>query len=158
MSKIRKVPVESADIFRLEQKLWGSEAYQNEVYAQIAYDDHGFILRFVVSESNPLRDKTQHFEKVCEDSCVEFFVNFDPLHSQKYINFEMNANGAINAAFRTDRYDPIRLSLGDLESLQVQTKILKNTWQVMYRINYTLIQKYYPDFVKEKMAYILGNF
>lgn len=79
MNKIKQVPIEQADKFALKQKLWGFDAYDKEVYAQIAYDNMGFIVKFTIFEVNPLCLKKHHFEQVCEDSCVEFFANFSPV-------------------------------------------------------------------------------
>jgi len=95
---------------------WGFTDYQPEVYATIMYDETGFDVEFVIKEKDPLREKTNHFDEVCEDSCVEFFVNFDPENSDKYINFEVNANGAMQASLRKDRYDYIDLTRSDIES------------------------------------------
>ena len=149
--------IEKADKFVLKQKLWTEDNYETEVFAQIAYDDQGFIVRFTVIEQNPLREKSAHFEKVCEDSCVEFFVNFTPAHSEQYINFETNANGVVNVAFRSDRYHAIRLTSEDIESLQIDAEIRETYWTVTYRIDYELICKYYPEFSVSKMTYLMGN-
>lgn len=158
MTKIKKVGIEHAEKFVLENKLWGLDAYIGSVYAQVAYDDEGFTVRFTVGESNPLREKKQHLEFVHEDSCVEFFVNFLPEESDKYINFEVNAAGAMNVAFRSNRNDGVPLMLEEIESFHITPQIQEENWSVTYKIGYDFIKKYYPEFDMKRCDYIKGNF
>lgn len=157
MSKIKKVSLKDADRFVLNKKLWGFDAYDAEVYAQIAYDEQGFKIKFTIGESNPFIEKKHHFEEVCEDSCVEFFVNFTPEQSDKYINFEVNAAGVMYAAIGTDRYNNAFLQLEEIEGLNIHTEIKEEYWMVSYEISYELIKKYYPYFDIKQCDYILGN-
>ena len=64
------------------------------------YGEEGFRVRlFTVEESDPLREKKNHLEFVHEDSCVDFFDNFLPETSEKYINFEVNVLECMNVSF-----------------------------------------------------------
>lgn len=157
MAEIKKCGIENADVFKLENKLWGSDAYRNPVYAQIAYDDSGFIVRFTVGEANPLREKKQHLEYVHEDSCVEFFANFLPEKSNKYINFEVNAAGAMNVAFRSHRHDATPLKIEEIEGFHITPEIKEDLWTVTYKIGFDFLKKYYPEFDISSCDYIMGN-
>ena len=55
-------------------------------------------------ESNPKAVYTVVGDPVYKDSCLEFFASFDP-QSQKYMNFETNANGIYLASVRTNKAD-----------------------------------------------------
>jgi len=154
---IKNVPIEMADKFMLDNKLWGFEDYHAKVYAQIAYDDQGFLVRFFIRESNPLMEKTHHFEEVCQDSCVEFFVNFTPEYSDRYINFEVNAAGIMYVGIGTDRYDNKLLTLDEVKGLNAQAERYADYWTVSYGISFELIKKYYPQFDIAKCSYLLGN-
>ena len=101
---------------------------------------------------------TEHFQAVSEDSCVEFFANFDPENTNEYINFEVNANGVMRADIRTDRYNYKNLELADIEGLDINVKIEKEYWQVNYKIGFDMIKKYYPNFEIGKCKFIKGNF
>ncbi len=46
--------------------------------------------------------------KVCEDSCVEFFMQLPD--SEEYWNFEFNCIGTVNASHRKERHSPVRLT------------------------------------------------
>lgn len=157
IAAIKNTCIENADVFTLEHRLWGTEAYKNLVYAQLAYDNHGFAVKFTVEEKNPLREKKQHLEYVHEDSCVEFFVNFLPEHSEKYINFEVNAAGVMNAGFQSGRHDSVPLKEEEISGLHIKAEVLENQWTVMYHISFDFIKKYYPEFEMKNCSYIKGN-
>lgn len=159
MIKIKKTSIEQAEKFELAHKLWSTEAYKPTIYVQLAYDDEGITVRFTVDgESNPLRDKKEHLSYVHEDSCVEFFANFAPEDSKHYINFETNASGYMNVAFRTGRHDAELLAVSDIESFCITPVLYENYWTVTYKIGFDFIKKYYPTFDINTCEYILGNF
>ncbi len=158
MIKIEKTAIENAEKNVLANKLWGTDAYKPTVYVQLAYDDEGFIVKFTVDgESDPLRDKKEHLSCVCEDSCVEFFANFAPENSEKYFNFEVNAAGYMDAAFRSDRYISDPLEIADIESFCITPEIHENYWTLTYKIGFDFIKKYYPEFDISTCEYFIGN-
>lgn len=53
---------------------------------------------------------------VCQDSCVEFFI--EPHGDGRYWNFEFNCIGAINASTRVERHNPRRLTDGELDQVK----------------------------------------
>lgn len=154
---IKKQPIEEAEKIKIEYANWNMTEYLPETYAQIVYDETGFTVKFVVKEANPQTDRKQHLDPVSLDSCVEFFANFDPEHSNKYINFEVNAIGKMYSAFRTDRYDPERLTIEEIEGLCIKTTMEKEEWSATYHIGEAFLQKKYPGFTMEKCKYIKGN-
>ena len=154
---IKNQPLAEADKIVLDKVNWGFTEYTPCVHARIVYDITGFDVEFYVKESNPLREKTEHFQSVSEDSCVEFFVKFDPENSDEYINFEVNANGIMRADVRTDRYNFKSLTLEDVESLNITPDIKEDHWTVRYKIGIDLVKKYYPGFDIDKCKYLLGN-
>lgn len=158
MLEIENIDIGFADALILENKLWESDGYHTLVYAQITYDKDGFIVRFTVEEAEPLCEKKKHMEAVHEDSCVEFFANFMPEKSNKYINFEVNALGMMNAAFRSNRNDSVPLLIEEIKSFDITAEIQNDFWRVTYKIGYDFIQKYYPGFRIENCKYIQGNF
>ena len=102
------IPVEKEiDFSRAEKAMisnykW-TEGYAPEAYAQlICILGRGFALRMTCKETNPKAVYTKYNDPVYKDSCMEFFASFNP-ESNKYMNFEMNSNGAFLAAVRTER-------------------------------------------------------
>lgn len=141
----------------IDKALWGYNDYTPRVEASINYCDDGFCVKFIVFESNPTREKKNHFESVHEDSCVEFFVNFMPNSSEHYINFETNANGMMNVAYRTDRHNFQKLLIEEVEGFNIKTNIFNDYWTVEYKIGFDFISKYYKGFDIEKCEYIKCN-
>lgn len=154
---IRNVPLEQAPKIKVNYPNWGFEEYLPETTARITYDETGFQVQFVVREKNPQIDRTQHQKDVCNDSCVEFFVNFDPEHSDKYINFEVNAIGTVNAGFRSDRFNSVPLSQEEIEGLHIKPFIEEEEWGVSYYISEAFLQSKYPGFTMANCHYIKAN-
>ena len=154
---IKKEPLEQAQKINIAYPNWGFEEYLPETTAQLSYDDTGFQVKFVVKEQNPQIDRTVHHTSVCNDSCVEFFANFDPEHSDKYINFEVNAIGTVNAALRASRTEYVLLTNDEIAGLQIKPFIEAEEWGVIYHISEAFLQSKYPEFKMETCKYIKAN-
>ena len=90
--------------------------YEPEASARLIYlRNRGFLLAMTAKEADPKADCTMYNQPVYKDSCLEFFVNFNPAQPL-YMNFEMNSNGAFLAALRPGRKGktPIHELTGDL--------------------------------------------
>jgi len=144
--------------FSVNHYRWEKNGYQPKVDYTLSVENCGFHMHIVVHESNPKREKTEHFQHVHEDSCVEWFANFMPDQGNQYFNFEVNANGCMNVSFGTGRHDRVRLSEKDVESLNIYTIIGKFTWEVEYTVPFTLIKKYYPAYERKDGKNIKANF
>ena len=103
--KVKK-DIDFTDVPKAEISCYKWETgYEPEAYAQLIFiEGRGFALRMTAYEENPKAIYTKYGEDVYKDSCLEFFASFNP-DSPKYINFEMNANGAFLSAVRTDRHN-----------------------------------------------------
>ena len=107
-----------------------TEGYAPYAFAQVIYvDGLGFALHMEAYETDPKRVYTIYNQPVYTDSCLEFFVNFNP-EQPLYINFEMNANGAFLSALRPGRKGktPIHELLSDLPA--VYAKQYEDRWTV----------------------------
>ena len=133
------------------------DGYCPKVVFNVTYSDEGFHVHFDVYENNPKRVIKEHFGPVHLDSCVEWFVNFDPKHTDNYINFEVNANGVINFAWRPDRYSGEEFTDQEAESLNIKTNILDGKWTVDYTVPFALIKKYMPGFERGKGDVLPSN-
>ena len=157
MFTIKKCDVTTAEKVKIDIDNWNTNTYTVDVFAQIAYDDSGFIIKFTTMEADPIREKTEHFQYVHQDSCVEFFVNFTPESSDRYLNLETNANGVMNVSFRKDRYDSVGLLKEEVDGFNITPKIYDDYWTVEYKVGFDFIKKYYPDFDINTCEYVTGN-
>ena len=144
--------------FAIQHYSWETNGYEPKVEFILNMAENGFHMHIQVWESDPLREKTEHFQFVHEDSCVEWFVNFAPEINDRYFNFEVNANGCMNVSFRKDRYDSISMAVEDVESLGIETVIRENTWEVDYIVPFTLIKKYILGYEYSEGMAIRTNF
>ena len=154
---IKNQPLEQAEKIKVDYINWGMDAFKPETFAQIVYDETGFTVKFTVKEMNPQCEKTEDFMEVSEDSCVELFLNFDPEHSDYYVNLEVNAIGKVYGAFRTDRYNFTLFTPDEVKALNVQAVIEEEQWTVTFHISMELLQAKYPGFTLENCKYVKGN-
>ncbi len=156
------IPVEKEINFdRAEKALisnykW-TEGYTPEAYAQlICVEGKGFALKMTAMESDPTAIYTKYNDPVYKDSCLEFFVNFNT-DNNKYMNFEMNSNGAFLAAIRTDRANktPINM-LAPLPKLTATKN--DNSWTVEVFFSNDFIGKLFGKFSFARGEVFKGNF
>ena len=80
---------------------WGGD-YRPENKATLCFvRDQGFVIRMTSSEKNPRATFTQPNARVCRDSCLEFYADFNPTadKEERYMNFECNAIGTLLCYF-----------------------------------------------------------
>ncbi len=133
------------------------KGYCPKIVFSVTYSEMGFHVHFDACEKNPKRVINEHFGPVHLDSCLEWFVNFDPSHTSKYINFEVNAGGIINFSLRVDRNNDEKFTLEDAECLNIKTEILDDMWTLDYTVPFTFIKKYMPEFEFKKGAVLPSN-
>ncbi|MEG0108485.1 MAG: carbohydrate-binding family 9-like protein, partial [Lachnospiraceae bacterium] len=83
--------------FIIQYPLWNTTILPN-TYGYLGFvPNDGFYLHMTCEESNPLRTYTEMNAPVFKDSAMEFFLQLSTDHvlSPIYLNFEMNANGAL---------------------------------------------------------------
>ncbi len=70
---------------------WSDFGYKPEVTFAIGYTQNEILLKYHVTEQYFKAEKTESNQRVCEDSCVEFFVS--PADDGWYYNLEFNGIG-----------------------------------------------------------------
>ena len=103
---VQSVEINSASqlpVAPISHYLWSDHNYSPRAAACCAWYDKGLLVFLAAGERNPKTTYKQHQEPVYEDSCLEFFVCPDPGRSQVYLNFELNAGGALLLEYGTNR-------------------------------------------------------
>ena len=85
---------------------WKEYNYKPETAFSIAYSDNEIYLKYYITENYFKAEKTETNQKVCEDSCVEFFVS--PEDDGIYYNLEFNGIGTCLLGTGTARENSIR--------------------------------------------------
>lgn len=105
---------------RLDHWQWLDNDFRPEVMARLCYAQSFLMVRFDVRDEVPTVRFIHHQDPVYKDSCVEFFFQPFPGPGQKYFNFEVNAAGAMLAAFGSNRSDRIFLPVDDIAGLDIR--------------------------------------
>lgn len=150
--------LQSGTRIEINNFFWENNGYRPKVYADISWDKEGYNLKFAAYESNPLATQTQHNTAVHKDSCMEFFVRFDPENEERYFNFETNPNGAMYCAFGKSRHEYMLISPDVIDKFSIKTSIFPERWELTYKIPVSLIKEYIPTYHHEAGRVIEANF
>lgn len=123
---------------RIDTYLW-LDGHTPEAEARLVYvEDYGFVLRMTCAETSPRAVYHSYNDPVYTDSCLEFFCDW--LGDGRYINMEMNANGALLSCIGPDRHD--RTPIADLtggEIFPVSGTVTEEGWSVTAAIPASLL-------------------
>lgn len=112
-----------------------------ETTAAVVYlRDRGFLCRMTCFETEPRAVVTLPDGDTYKDSCLEWFINFNPARGAEYLNFEANAKGTLHCKFGKDRY--VRRPLSEFTSLRptAAAQVLQDRWRVDYFISLETIR------------------
>lgn len=151
-----KSQIERCEKFFINQYMWDS-IQEPKVYGWMGYlEGQGLFAKMVCEESNPKREFTQPKDPVCEDSAMEVFVGFaeegKPVNNNSiYLNYEVNANGAMYAGTGHNRNNRQFIS-DEIYALSSPTAVINNdNWYMEVLIPEVLL-KDMCDFEKIKVG------
>ncbi len=145
--------------FPLSCHLW-SEKYPFFVNAEASVcgvRDKGIFVSFIADEPSPRAVFTNVGDPVYNDSCMEFF--FQPFSDdERYINFEINPNGAYLSAVGCDRYDRTFLHKISVCEPEVNAQVYDWGWRAQLLIPEQLISDVFDrDFLVYDTEFIRAN-
>ncbi len=121
---------------------WDTGGIKPITEARLLYNQKGIFVRFDIEETDILARFSQQNDPVYTDSCVEFFICPNPKESEKYINFEFNANGAMLAGIGTNRFD--RQSIEeDMSIFQIETLRKSKSWKLKFFLPFPVLKRYF---------------
>ncbi len=120
---------------------WGSEYTPTSFFQGVFSEGEGFLFKLTALEKNPTATMEGFAPYVSMDSCLEIFLNFDPEHTDTYINFEMNPNGAYLYGVGPDRFGRTLLEAPVMPT--VKGEISEDSWNVTLRIPLEAIEAVY---------------
>ena len=152
--------VEQGNVADINIYNWGCE-YQPKAYAKFCYvKDQGFVLKITAEEKDPLTTFSERDSFVCQDSCLECFVNFKPQKEENgYINFEANSAGALLCQYGKE--GPGRQTLtqmGVKDYPEMKPFKTENKWGYTMFIPLDIIQFVYGESDFKKGDKLTGNF
>lgn len=113
----------------------------------------GFYLKLVCLEKNPLRIYKEDQDPVYKDSAVEAFFRFnsgDGSRQDIYLNFEMNANGAILAGYGKNKTERTPFEADMLQKLNCKAEVEEEQWNVSLMVPIEILECIYGElYLKE---------
>lgn len=125
--------------------------------ATLSWDEDAIKVRFVSYETNPRAVEKEHNAPVCQDSCVEIFMQYAPETDPRYINIEINPNCAVYAAVRYDRERYEMISPKEIGELDVCARRYEDRWELDCKIPAAWIRRQIPTYRHEAGAILKGN-
>ncbi len=83
----------AAEVLEIKHFHKNSSDHRPDVRARLLYDAQGLYVIFKTKDRYVLSVNTAYQDSVCQDSCVEFFVQ--PKPDKGYFNFEINCGGTM---------------------------------------------------------------
>lgn len=136
-----------------------TESTSVTAFAQICRDDGALFLRLWAFEEEIRAEETGPLGTPCLDSCLEFF--FCPIAGDsRYFNVEFNPKGCLYLELGSDIHHHTRLLPAETpESLfHPVIRIHSASWEIAYRIPYSFIRRFFPDFKPALGDSIRANF
>jgi hypothetical protein len=112
----------------------------------------GFLLRMICEEDDPKRVLTNPWDMVCKDSAMEAFFalpdrplepgeRFAPSNDGMYLNFEINANGAMYSTCGRGRNGRSRITLEEYRQTNVRAVVEPGRWWIELLIPQALLTR-----------------
>jgi len=153
-AKWDKYPWKDIPTLRLEHHMGSQPEHYPEVESGLAYDEDAVYLIFRVVDRYVCARKKAYQERVCEDSCVEFFFTPGEDISAGYFNLEVNCGGTAFFHHQKGRnVADIAVSGADFNQVQIAHSLPKIidpeitesvTWVVEYRLPFSIFEIYTP--------------
>ena len=148
--------------FRVETLLWGTKKIP-ETYGYLGFvPGDGFYLKMVCEEADPLRTYTEDQDPVYQDSAMEAFVMFESDREREgfpiYMNLEVNANGALLAAYGKERVYRSYFSKDEVQAFSCKAGIESDRWSITLKIPLSVLEQIYGPLHLEEGSQFRCNF
>lgn len=147
-------------LFSISHLLWGTKAIP-ATYGRIAFlPSVGFLVEMTCEESDPLRTYTENNSAVYIDSAMEAFFQFFPDGKSNgiYLNFEMNANGALLAMHGASRTDRTLFTADQIQRCHCTAHISETSWSVSLTVPLSILEEIYGDLALTEGSTFSCNF
>ena len=126
--------------------------------AQLVYvKNQGFACRMTTWEKNPKAVITEVDGDTYKDSCMEWFINFNPAAGNDYLNFEGNAAAVLHCKLGKDRY--VRNALAaEICRPTAAVKLEEDHWSIDYYITLETIKAVFGRDTFASGDVLKGNF
>lgn len=150
----------------LESFPWDENGYRPRTEATLHWSDRGLHVHMRSYETEIRAAYRQFGDRVCEDSCMEFFFQPLPDSDPRFLHFEVNPLGVMYTGIMTCRADMRRVMDCDPASFEMHASVSPENlegyrgphWEISYLVPLTHIVRFFPDFRLEPGMRFRGNF
>ena len=131
------------------------EAFKNpyKTQAYLLYDNSNIYVSMITNEKKIRIAHAKRDSEVYKDSCMEFFIQPDT-DDPNYLNFEINATGALLLGYGKDRINRKFLENEKTEQFRIKTKVDSLGWTLSFRIPFEFLKRHFDE-ISDTMR---GNF
>ncbi|MDE7319625.1 MAG: carbohydrate-binding family 9-like protein [Lachnospiraceae bacterium] len=146
-------------VFFVDRFNWGGN-YRPVTSGRLGFlPDQGLLLEMECQETDPCRRCKRDGDPVYLDSAMEAFFCFTPEEANPcYLNFEINANGAMLACHGRDRRNRFPFSRAFTQDLSCHAQIRKHAWSIRLLLPLSLITSVHPGLVLNPGSRFTCNF
>lgn len=145
---------------------WDAAGYCPYSEAKLLYSSTAFYVLMRTFDDFLKAELTNHNDPVCQDSCLEFFLNPVPDRDQRYLNFEMNALGTILLGVGTNRHGRTLVDPATYHHFQVECSLdtasvrsyYGQGWSIRYQIPFAFLERIYGPLSLGPGSQMQGNF
>lgn len=137
---------------------WDTNGYKPRTEVTLRLEESALQVHFVSWETQLRAVEKAHNAPVYRDSCMEMFLQPDPEGDSRYINFEVNPNGAVYCAVNTPEGESRTLPTETIDSFRPVARIGEDRWEVWLTIPAAVLQEVFPGYVHGEDTRIRGNF
>ncbi len=138
--------LKSVEPFEIKNLLWGTEKIA-KTYGYIGFvPEDGLYLKLVCLEKNPLRVYKEDQDPVYKDSAMEAFFQFkgnDITADDIYLNFEMNANGALLACYGKNKMERTPFTTDQIRKMECTAEMKEEQWSVNLVLPVEVLEQVY---------------
>lgn len=158
---------ESVPAMDIECYPWKQNSYTPKVSVKVFYTPTHFHVKFYAVENEIKVEYKNMNDPVCQDSCVEFFINPNPEKDDRYLNFEVNPIGTMLLGLGKGRHGRALITdRSDFDSFAIKTSVKPeeaadfsgDCWSVEYAIPFRFIEKIYGRVAFDSGKRISANF
>lgn len=157
-----------ADTLSLEHHMGERPPHFPATRARLAWDREALYVIFRVDDRYVRAVAAAHQNRVCSDSCVEFFFSPGADPAEGYFNIEMNCGGTLLFHFqKMPRQGAVNIPSGHIESMSIAHTMpfrvdpeIKDpvAWLVEYKLPFFVLEGYRPIQRPEPGAVWRANF
>lgn len=137
-----------AEPFPIKYTLWNSKESPAS-FGRLGYiTNEALIIQLQSNQSDPLRTYFEINSPVYKDSALEFFLQAE-LNNPNYLNFEVNANGAILVQYGESK-NRTYLTEEQIKTCSVHTEINSKSWNIILFIPLSFLHIFYPNLLLQK--------